>query len=452
MNTKWKDKKVLVVGVEKSGQAVIELLAKNGAKLFATDLSTDFSLWKKIALLQEKVSFRAELGFHSKEYIDDMDLVVVSPGVPLNAFPVKRAQEKKIPVISELECASLFNEKPIISITGSNGKSTTSALIYQMLKEAGKEVVLGGNFGTPFSRLVLENPNADLYVLEVSSFQLEKIDSFSADVAVLTNLTPNHLDRYSSYQEYCLEKGKLFTGQSKQGWAILNKKDHAFLSELGVVFSENIVLTDVEQATSTSSVFIDGKSLFVKGENSQEKVCDLTEIMIKGRHNLLNSIASISAVLPFGVSVDSIRKVLTQFKGLSHRIEKVLSLNGVDYINDSKATSTDAVKQALNSFNSIFWIAGGRNKGSDFSSLVPDVQGKVRGAFFIGESKETLAETFDSVIDVNLAASLEEATVQAKEKAQPGDVVLFSPGCSSFDMFQNFEQRGDQFKEIVFNL
>jgi UDP-N-acetylmuramoylalanine--D-glutamate ligase len=342
-----------------------------------------------------------------------------------------------------LELASLFNSKPVIAVTGSNGKSTTSILIDEMLKAEGKKVLLGGNFGTPFSELLLSETPADMYVLEVSSFQLERIQHFSPQVSVLTNLSPNHLDRYSSYEEYCLEKAKIFAAQEKTGWGILRQKEYLFLKKLGVSFPNNVILTDAKDEW-TQAPFVDEESL--------KKICAPSERVLKGKHNLENILAAANAVTPFGVGAASIRKVLTQFKGLAHRIEKVLSLDGVDYINDSKSTSVDAVQTALHCFDSILWIAGGRNKGSDFSSLVPQVEKKVRAAFFIGESQELLAQTFGAHVRVNVAPSLEEAVFKAKEEARSGDVVLFSPGCSSFDMFHDFEHRGNCFKRILKNL
>ncbi len=447
----WKNKKVLVVGLGKSGRAAVALLARQGAKVFATDFSQDKALKKEIQLLQKKVSFDVELGGHSEAFVDGADLVVVSPGVPPSSFPLVRAKEKRIPVIGELELASLFHSKPVIAVTGSNGKSTTSILIYEMLKAHGKKVLLGGNFGTPFSELLLEETPVDIYVLEVSSFQLERIEHFSPEVSVLTNLSPNHLDRYSSYEDYCWQKGKLFAAQEKKGWGILRHKEYLFLKELGVSFPENVILIDAKNE-SAASVFVGEGALWVSQNKKRERVCDLSEMILKGKHNLENSLAAMSAVLPFGVSAASIRKVLTQFQGLSHRIEKVLSLEGVDYINDSKSTSIDAVRTALNCFDSVLWIAGGRNKGSDFSSLIAEVGQKVRAAFFIGESQELLAQTFGSHVSVAVFPSLQKAVFRAKEEAKSGDVVLFSPGCSSFDMFHDFEHRGDCFKRIVKNL
>ncbi len=447
-----KDKNCLVIGLGKSGQAAICLLAQNQAHVFATDQSEKVILSEKVDSLVQAGTVQIEYGKHSKEWTGDIDLVVVSPGVPQESLPLVWAREKKIPVWSEIELASQLQEKPIIAITGSNGKSTTTALIYELLRAQGYSPAIGGNFGTPFSELLCLHPNADLFVLEVSSFQLEGCYSFSPQVSVLTNLSANHLDRYPTYFHYCREKGKLFTTQKKEGRAILRRNDFNLLKSLGTVFKQQTLFVDPQRRNLTSEAYFIEEKLYIRTEQGEENVCLIDEIMLKGKHNLENIFCAISAVLPFGVEIEAIRSVLKRFKGLEHRIEKVKSIDGVPYINDSKATSTDAVKQAFKSFDSICWIAGGRNKGSDFSSLVLDVQKKVRHAFFIGESKEEMAQLFDPFIQVEVVGSLEEAIEGASRKVKDGDVVLFSPGCSSFDMFQSFEHRGDRFKEIVSKL
>jgi len=449
---RYKEKKVLVVGMGKSGIAASCLLVNLGAKVFLTEHNLDPKTQERANKLKQEMPIQIECGQHDESFFQGAEFVVVSPGVPETTGPLQWAKKQNIPIISELELGAQVNKAPIIAITGSNGKSTTTALIYEMLNEDRKKVLIGGNWGIPLSELILDNPTVDALVIEVSSFQLEHIQTFSPTIAVLTNLTPNHLDRHLSFEQYAQIKCRIFKNQKKEHWAIFHQEEQFLFNQLGIKHKAQTLAFNLQSEPPKVGAYATQIDLRAQWNGEDFHVLSLTEIKLKGRHNLENILAAINASLAFGVGLSAIQAILKTFNGLEHRLEPIGKKKGVLFVNDSKATSVDAVKKALSSFSSIIWIAGGRNKGSDFSLLTREVRQKVKAALFIGESQAELEEAFGQDIPCQALPNLKEAVSTAYVQALEGDVILFSPGCASFDMFNSYEERGLAYKKIVADL
>lgn len=416
---------VLVVGAAKSGIASAKLLASRNDTVFITEARDDETVKGVIEnLIVEGVVQRenVEIGGHTDKFVHNVDLVVVSPGVPNNALPVQSALDKHIPIISELELAYTMCKAPIIAVTGTSGKTTVTTLIGRMLEKAGFSVIVCGNIGNPFSNEIERINKNSIVVLEVSSFQLERIDKFKPDIAVILNISHNHLDRHADMDEYVSAKKRLFKNQDFNGKLFLNSKDD-ILKKLAVSAREQ---TNVE--------FYD-------------KYGDLSK-----KYDIQNEdfLAAMSVCSAKGVSIDIMEDVIKKFKGIEHRMEHVGAVDGVEFINDSKATTISSIQWALKSVkNNVILIMGGRYKGGDFSDLKGLVTEKADLIVSIGEAKLQIKKGLEGVKEIKEADTFKDAVLLAFKRAKKGGVVLLSPGCSSFDMFKSYEERGNVFKNIV---
>ncbi|MCC6543372.1 MAG: UDP-N-acetylmuramoyl-L-alanine--D-glutamate ligase [Nitrospirae bacterium] len=445
-----KGKKTLVVGLGKSGIAASRLLLSKGAIVTATDSNPAEKLSDEANGLAA-VGVNVEAGGHRTESFTSSDLIILSPGVSKKIEPLSMARKQGVRIISEIELACRFIDRPLIAITGSNGKSTTTTLIGEILKACGCTVFVGGNLGTPLSDYVLSGSMADWIVAEISSFQLETIEEFRPKISVLLNVSPDHLDRYQSISEYSEAKFRLFENQGKDDAAILNGDEPWSRNVSGRIKCHSVFFSrkrKIKKGIYTEDGWIISE---INGESF--RVCEISRLGIKGVHNLENAMASAAAGILAGCDQNSIETALERFTGLEHRLEFVREIHGVKYINDSKGTNVGAVIKSIESFKyPLLLIAGGRDKGSDFSPLKPLIKERVKRLILIGEARDKIASVVGSVTETSFASSLNEAVSIAHREAVKGDVVLLSPACASFDMFRNFEDRGKQFKEIVWKL
>ena len=442
---------ILIIGAARSGIASAEYLLSIGKEIVVSDMNT------KVA---EKVE--AQLGHASVSYVWGQQpdvaalrptLIVMSPGVPLSIPPVQQARELGIPVISEPELAFRYSEVPFVAITGTNGKTTTTTLTAVLLEKEGRKVVAGGNIGLPLISQCPQMTRDDIVVAEMSSFQLESVDSFRPKVAVVMNLTPDHLDRHKTMEAYAAAKANIFKNQTAEDFLLLNKDD-AIVSKMAETAQSHVYFFSQKEILEEGIWLEDGKLMFCleKGQ-APEALIPASEIGIVGSHNWQNAMAASLAALLMGQSPAVIAERLRAFKGVAHRMEPVATIDGVLYVNDSKGTNPDSTEKALGSYGEhpIVLIAGGRNKGSDMAVLVPLMRAHCRGVVLVGEATPDFVDAFQRTdyIDYVCAASFEDAVAKAREMAQSGDVVLLSPACASWDMFDNFEQRGDLFKDLV---
>lgn len=441
---------VSVIGAARSGVAVGRLLQSQGAKVFLSDRDSEERLRLHLPHLKES-GIAYELGGHT-ERVFQCSLMVISPGVPSNAPVVLQAQQRGIKVVSEVEVASWFCRASMIAITGSNGKTTTTTLIGRVLGDAKKKHALAGNIGTAFSSVVLELAQGDVAVLEISSFQLDHCETFRPSISVLLNITQNHMDRYgNSMERYADSKARIFMNQTPQD-VLLYNADDLWTSRVIAQAKCRAIPFSREKRLSIGAFVEDGILVTMLG-GKRTGVIPVDDISIKGPHNLYNAMAATLVGQFMNIGTASIRATLRNFKGVEHRQEFVREVNGVRYYNDSKATSVEAAWYALQAFNQpIVLMLGGRDKGNDYSRLAELVGKKVRAIVALGESAETVEKAFQALKPVRRATSMDEAVLIAQELAQPGDVVLLSPSCASFDWFENYEQRGLVFKELVKNL
>ncbi|MGD0035809.1 MAG: UDP-N-acetylmuramoyl-L-alanine--D-glutamate ligase [Bacteroidota bacterium] len=441
------NKKVSVIGAVRSGVAVAKLLKSHNANVFVSDSAIADKLQASISNLQsEKIEY--EIGKHSNR-VYECELMVISPGVPSNAPVVLEALKRNIKVVSELEVGSWFCRAPIVAITGSNGKTTTATLTGRILSDATKKHVVAGNIGTAFSSVVLELAETDIAVLEVSSFQLDHIDKFRPKISVLLNITPDHMDRYDhSMEMYSASKARVFKNQRAGDVLIYNIDDEWTNKIIYQAQCRKIGLS--VQKKLTEGAFIEDGKLITSIDGTRTEIIDINQIFIKGIHNLYNSMAAILVGQLLGVDTTLIQSTLRTFEGVEHRLEFVRKLNEVCYYNDSKATNVDSVWFALQSFKEpIVLFLGGRDKGNDYSRLTELVRTQVKAIVAIGESADIVEQSFKGATVITKASSMEEAVDIARFLAQPGDVVLLSPACASFDWFKNYEHRGEVFKGLV---
>jgi UDP-N-acetylmuramoylalanine--D-glutamate ligase len=443
-------KKISVIGAARSGIAVAKLLQSSGADVFVSDSGSADKLQSAISRLQsEKVDF--EIGKHS-ERVYSCELMVISPGVPSHAPVVLEAQKRGINVISELEVGSWFCRAPIIAITGSNGKTTTATLTGRILDHAKKKHVVAGNIGTAFSSVVLDLAETDTAVLEVSSFQLDHIEKFRPRISILLNITPDHMDRYDhSMERYAASKGRIFQNQRPDDMLLYNRDDEWTNRIVSQARCRKIAFSTKQQLDE--GAFVEQEKLFLRLGGVQTEIIDTGRIFIKGIHNLYNSMAAVLAGQLLGVHEDILRSTVQTFEGVEHRLEFIRELSTIRYYNDSKATNVDSVWYALQAFQEpIVLLLGGRDKGNDYSRLIELVKKRVRAIIAIGESADSVEQAFRGATVVTKASSMDDAVLAAHSAARPGDVVLLSPACASFDWFKNYEHRGQVFKELVKNL
>lgn len=436
----------VVVGAAKSGISSARLLRSKGAKVTITDKKGKDAIPADLSMLKE-MGVNVELGGHDKATFLASDLIVVSPGVPMDIPPLISARKKGIDIISEIELASYFIGTPIIGITGTNGKSTTTTLVGEILKRDGRNIFVGGNLGPPLSESLFSDKKYDLMVCEISSFQLEGIKRFKPHIAAILNITPDHLDRYISMDDYIKAKWRICENQESYDSIVLNLDD-PLLTAGGRRIRSKIIRFSRKKRVEYG-LFID-KGIIYSGIDGHTAIIKIDELLIKGVHNMENAMAAAAISLLAGCKIESIGRSLKEFRGLEHRLEFVREVDGVRYINDSKGTNVGAVVRSLEGFDSpIILIAGGRDKGSDFSPLKELIAKKVKRLILIGEARRLLESIFNGVTDIAKAEDMTDAVRLARDKGRSGDIILLSPGCASFDMFRNYEERGKVFKEIV---
>jgi UDP-N-acetylmuramoylalanine--D-glutamate ligase len=434
-------KNILVVGMERSGIAAAILLLREGARVTAADQKPFEQLSEAArALRDEGVAFQTQQdgGF------EKFDAIVLSPGVPADIPEVEAARSKGVPVLGEVELAAPFLSGPVIGITGSNGKTTTTALTGHILKNCGIPVQVGGNIGTPVTAMLDTSRAEQWNVLELSSFQLETVDTFHPNIAVILNITQNHLDRHGTMQRYAAAKARILDRQTSSDHAILNADD-AFCREFAQRGAAQRLWFSSTQRIPDGLCLDQGHILF-----DGQRVIAAADVPIRGRHNLENTMAAIGAAALAGASNKPIAAAIKTFHAVEHRLEFVRSLDGVDFYNDSKATSVDATLKALDAFDHGVWIIlGGKDKGSDYTLLRAPLEAKARAALLIGAAASKIAPALDGAVPLIESGTLDAAVQTAFAQAQPGDTILLAPACSSFDQFQSYEHRGQVFKELV---
>lgn len=445
----YRGQKVAVLGLARSGLAAAELLYKAGAEVYVSD-AADTPILRERAKQLRKLGIEVELGGHNGRLKDKFDALVLSPGVPTD-IPVLlwyRSNRPEMPIISEIELAYNFARGTIVAITGSNGKSTVVSMVGALFETAGYETYVVGNIGRAVCDVVLDATEKSVLCVELSSFQLEMIDTFRPKVACLLNLTPDHLDRHYSTKAYYDAKARIFENQTSDDFAVVNSCDDYVMSF--VKNAKSRVLRFGGDGKS-AGVFIRDGVIFSKSENGTEiEIMPVKEIRLPGAHNLANACAAIACTIPFGIEPADIARGFAGFEGLRHRLQEVGSLHGVRFINDSKATNVDSMECALKSFEGkVVLIAGGYDKGADFKPLRELVAEKARSVVLIGATATKIESDWEGALPMMHATNLEEAVDKAFTAAKAGDVVLLAPGCASYDMFDNFEMRGDVFAEIV---
>jgi UDP-N-acetylmuramoylalanine--D-glutamate ligase len=441
-----KDKRVLVVGLGKSGVASALFLKAHGARVTVSDNKSGDELRNEIpALLDHGIT--VETGGHGERTFREQDLIVVSPGVPVDAPMLQQARSLGEAVIGEIELAARFLRGPIVAITGSNGKTTTTALTGEIMTAGGLPTLVGGNIGTPAISLVERDKPATVIVLEVSSFQLETIQTFHPKIAVVLNVTPDHLDRHRTFEAYVDAKARMFENQEGNDFAVLNADDATCVA-MAARTRAQVFWFSRQKEVKQGAWERDSKVLFRDGERQREIMLG-SEIPLKGAHNLENVLAAVCAGALMGCEPEKIRQAVREFKAVEHRLEFVATIRGVDYYNDSKATNVDATIKALESFPAnIHLILGGKDKGSDYSVLNDLLRQRVKRAYTIGAAAEKIESQIKG-IEVVHAQTLENALRKANSIAEAGDVVLLAPACASFDQFKSYEHRGQVFKQIV---
>ena len=441
----YKDRHILVFGLARSGFAAVRLLLGAGARVCGADEN------ENIDVPPDLTAMETHLGHFRAEIIDDIDEIVVSPGIPDDHPLFAAAAERKIAVIGELELAFRFARAPVIAVTGTNGKSTTVEMIGAMLKEDGREAIVAGNTGTPFSSVVGDLDEKGFFVIEISSFQLETIDRFHPVCAGILNLTPDHLDRYRSLEDYYGAKEKLLYSMAPDDYFFFNADDP--LCEAAAGRTEAVTVPFSSSGRVKGGVYLDGELLIrERPEGTEEIICDRSSIRVVGIHNVENALAAVAAVTPFGVTADSCRRALASFAGLPHRMELVGRSGGITFFNDSKATNVEAAVKSLKGLDfPVVLIAGGHDKGGDFSKLF-ELSDVVRSIVTIGEAAELIENAAGGRISCTRASSMDEAVAMAAGEAEDGWLVVLSPACASFDMYDNFEHRGRVFRDSVMEL
>jgi UDP-N-acetylmuramoylalanine--D-glutamate ligase len=455
-------KNILIVGLGISGMAAARFAKNNGGIVTITDIAEEDAL---TGYLQEvrKIDARTELGGHNIETFESADFIIVSPGVPHTILPIEQAKKKGIPVLGEIELASRYIREPIIAISGTNGKTTTTRLLGNMLESSGFKVFVGGNIGNPLIDYAGGEKTADIVVAEVSSFQLDTIDTFRPRVSVLLNISEDHLDRYPDFNSYAMSKGRIFKNQAEGDTAVINGSD-PFISLISNTLRTRILSFYHEDNFNTKN----REYAVIRRRNGQSApminiftkenpngFLDLSQVGLLGRHNMENVAAAALAALAAGGTLEGIQSALNDFKGLSHRLEFVKTINGVHFYDDSKGTNIDAVNRALEVFDKpVVLIMGGRDKGGDFRQLREIVKQHVKKLIVMGEAGNVIKSVLgDSCQEgAQNASTMENAVSLAYLAASPGNVVLLSPGCSSFDMFRSYADRGEVFCKAVENL
>ena len=447
-----KNKRVLVVGLGKSGISAALFLRKQGARVTVSDSRSAVSLAKEIPALLE-AGIMVESGGHGLLTFRRQDLIVVSPGVPMDTPEVKQVVGFGLPVIGELELASRYLQGQVVAITGSNGKTTTTTLVGKILSDAGLSTLVGGNIGLPVIDLVEKSTAETTSVLEVSSFQLETIEEFHPKIAVVLNITPDHLDRHGSFEAYAAAKTRITKNQGADDFLVLNGEDKA--TQMVALKTKAQIFWFSGRRPIKQGAFVHGESIvFLAWEGGKaEPVMPVAEIPLKGAHNVENVLAAVCAARLAGVPAEKIRATVAAFTAVEHRLEFVKSLRGVEFYNDSKATNVDAAMKAVASFKGgIHLILGGKDKNSDYGLMAELLKERVKAVYTIGSAAEKIERQLAGVVKMVSAGTMQVAVADAAIAAVPGDVVLLAPACSSFDQFENYEHRGQVFRQLVSEL
>jgi UDP-N-acetylmuramoylalanine--D-glutamate ligase len=441
------NKRVLVVGLGKSGVASALFLKKRGARVTVSDSKPQEQLGEDIPILLDH-GIIVETGGHGERTFHGQDLIVVSPGVPVDSPALVQARALGEPVIGEIELAAQFLPNNIVAITGSNGKTTTTTLTGEIIGAGGYSTQVGGNIGTPAISLVDAAQTDSVIVLEVSSFQLETIQTFRPKVAVVLNVTPDHLDRHRTFETYVDAKARIFENQQASDFAVLNADDPVCVGLANRTRAQVFWFSRKKEVQQGASLR-DGRILF-RDSSGQQEIMLVSEISLKGAHNLENTLAAICAGALMRCAPERIRAAVRNFKAVEHRLEYVATIRGVEYYNDSKATNVDATIKALESFPAnIHLILGGKDKDSNYTVLNDLLRQRVKRVYMIGAAAGKIESQIKDAAEIVHAESLDNAVKQASANAQPGDIVLLAPACASFDQFRNYEHRGKVFKELV---
>ncbi|MFP4520754.1 MAG: UDP-N-acetylmuramoyl-L-alanine--D-glutamate ligase [Fibrobacterota bacterium] len=447
--TKYSGCRAAVIGMARSGIAAAGLLRSRGCSVLVSDTSEVENLHDEIALL-EAAGSEFETGGNSSRVLE-AGFIVVSPGVPLNIPVLKKASEKKIEIISEVELAFRNTSAEWIAVTGSNGKTTVTTLIGKMLEASGISAAVCGNIGVPVSEVIQKGKDDGIIVSEISSFQLEAVKSFKPGIALLLNLTPDHLDRYSDVDDYYRTKLKIFGNDENAVKGIINAEDPVILKYLGER-KEKFFGFSIEDS-GMQGVFISNGAFVCRRDNRLEKLMDVDRLKIKGRHNMQNAAAAFAASIMAGAKTEAAAYAAGEFTGVNHRLEYCGSIKNVDFYNDSKATNTASMETALKSFEKpVVLIAGGRDKGGDFSSLRDLVSEKCTKAVLSGEAAGTIKNAWEGAIELEFAHDMNDAVNKAFRNSSRNGVILLSPGCASFDAYKNYEERGEHFKRVFNSL
>ena len=444
-----KNKRVLVVGLGKSGKSAALFLRALGAQVTVSDSRSAEALAGEIPALLD-AGVMVETGGHGLLTFRRQDLIVVSPGVPFDTPELKQVRAFGLPIIGELELASRFLQGQIVAITGSNGKTTTTSLLGKIFADARVSTLVGGNIGTPVIDLIAQSTPQTTSVLEVSSFQLETVVEFRPHIAVVLNITQDHLDRHGTFENYAAMKARITAQQTPEDFLVLNAEDKP--TQMLAAQTKAQVFWFSGRRPIKQGAFVHGESIiFLPREGAKpEPVMPLAEIPLKGAHNVENVLAAVCAARLGGVSAESIRASVAGFKAVEHRLEFVATVRGVAFYNDSKATNVDATKKALEAFpGGVHLILGGKDKNSDYTELADLLRARVKTVYTIGSAAEKIERHLAGVVKIVSAGTLDAAVRQAAQSAVPGDVVLLAPACSSFDQFTSYEHRGRVFKELV---
>jgi UDP-N-acetylmuramoylalanine--D-glutamate ligase len=453
MNIALGGKKVLIIGAARSGIAAAKFLVAKDAVVALND-QKPLEKWSEAALGLKDLGVGLVPGEPPSWLLDQLDLVVISPGVPASIIPIRYAERAGVEVIGEVELAYRYLKGHIVAITGSNGKTTTTSLIGELLRDAGMKVQVGGNIGQALISMV-ENSNDDGWtVVELSSFQLETIKEFHPSIAVVLNVTPNHMDRYETFTDYAAAKHRIFMNQTENDFAVLNADD-PIVSSWATGLRAQVRQFSVRQELP-DGIFLRGEELIARTNGIDEVVLHPSEMKLRGLHNVENVAAAVAAGLAAGAGVVSMRETVKRFNPVEHRLEFVRELDGVKFYNDSKATSVDATLKALEAFanepGKVVLILGGRGKKAPYEPLAKLIREKVRQLILIGEDADTIANELGSYTSIERASDMNDAVVKSFGAAESGDVVLLAPACASFDMFDSFEHRGTIFKSEVLKL
>ena len=445
-----KNKRVLVVGLGRSGVASAIFLQEHGAKVIVSDSKSEAQLQSEVpALLDRGISI--ETGHHGERTFRDQDLIVVSPGVPSDQPQLQHARSLGIPVIGEVELAFRFLQGKVLAITGSNGKTTTTTLVGEILAKSGKKTLVGGNIGTPVISLAGQSAMDSNVVLEISSFQLESIEQFRPWIAAILNITPDHLDRHHTFQAYVDAKARIFENQQASDFAVLNADDPTCVALKDK--SKGSLLWFSRKQPVENGAFVKGDQVIFRQNGQEQAVLSRNDIQLKGDHNLENVLAAVAMTMVAGCKAEQVRQAVMEFRAVEHRLELVATINGIAFYNDSKATNVDATVKALESFpGNIHLILGGKDKGSDYTVLNPLLRERVKRVYLIGAATDKIASHVKNATELVRSATLERAVRQAFEAGKLGDVVLLAPACASFDQFNSYEHRGRVFKELVRSL